>query len=196
MGHYLLIGAGFSRNWGGPLSDEITGSLLGDLHDDKQIVAALRRGPFEEAFQGFGTPTAGGFEAARLLRFQNAVTAVFDRLNKTFVKKEFEFNNDLEWSVMRFLAKFDAIFTLNQDLLLEIHYVNRFMPYGKFSGVVLPGMTAQPPVNHTGPYDMTMMTWRPTQMTTASGFQPLYKLHGSSRWYTEFRRPLANNGQR
>jgi hypothetical protein len=31
MGQYLLIGAGFSRNWGGPLSDEITGSLLGEL---------------------------------------------------------------------------------------------------------------------------------------------------------------------
>jgi hypothetical protein len=63
MGHYLLIGAGFSRNWGSPLSDEVTGSLLGDLHDDEQIVAALRRGPFEEAFQGFGTPTQGGFAA-------------------------------------------------------------------------------------------------------------------------------------
>ena len=32
MGRYLLIGAGFSRNWGGPLSEEITGSLLGELH--------------------------------------------------------------------------------------------------------------------------------------------------------------------
>jgi SIR2-like domain len=165
------------------------------LHDDEQIVTALRRGPFEEAFQGFGRPTQGGFESARLLRFQDAVTALFDRLNKTFVNREFEFSNDLEWSVMRFLAKFDAIFTLNQDLLLEIHYINRFMPYGKFSGVVIPGMTAQPPVNHTGPYDMTLMTWRPTQnIATGSGFQPLYKLHGSSRWYTESGDPLLIMG--
>jgi hypothetical protein len=44
MGHYLLIGAGFSRNWGGPLSEEITGSLLGKLHDDEEIAGALRRG--------------------------------------------------------------------------------------------------------------------------------------------------------
>lgn len=37
MAHYLLIGAGFTRNWGGPLSEEITGSLLGELHDDPKL---------------------------------------------------------------------------------------------------------------------------------------------------------------
>jgi hypothetical protein len=57
MGHYLLIGAGFSCNWGGPLSDEVTGSLLGELHDDAAIATALRRGPFEDAFAGFQPPT-------------------------------------------------------------------------------------------------------------------------------------------
>src|SRR5258708_3100215 len=59
MGHYLLIGAGFSRNWGGPLSEDITGSLLGELHDDVVIANALRRVPFEEAFGGFQSPAAG-----------------------------------------------------------------------------------------------------------------------------------------
>jgi hypothetical protein len=53
MPHILLIGAGFSRNWDGPLSEEITGSLLGDLGDDREIANALRSGPFEDAFQGF-----------------------------------------------------------------------------------------------------------------------------------------------
>jgi hypothetical protein len=50
MGHYLLVAAGFSRNWGGPLSEEITGNFLGELHDDEAITGALRRGPFEDAF--------------------------------------------------------------------------------------------------------------------------------------------------
>ena len=45
MPHYLLIGAGFSRNWDGPLSEEITGSLLGELNDDTELAAALRQGP-------------------------------------------------------------------------------------------------------------------------------------------------------
>ena len=109
MPHYLLIGAGFTRNWGGPLSDEITGSLLGELHDDPQLAAALRRGPFEEAFQGFQTPTGSSEEVTRLRRFQNAVTELFLRLNRTLLLKQFEFNNDLEFSVKKFLARFDAI---------------------------------------------------------------------------------------
>jgi hypothetical protein len=114
MGYYLLIGAGFSRNWGGPLSEEITGSLLGELHDDPGISKALRQGPFEEAFQGFGVPTSAGSDSARLTRFQNAVTDLFTRLNQSFSTRAFEFNNDLEFSVSRFLSKFDAISRLTK----------------------------------------------------------------------------------
>src|ERR1700720_2983902 len=99
MGHYLLIGAGFSRNWGGPLSEEVTGSLLGELHDDQEIANALRRGPFEDAFQGFQPPTAGNPAGARLIRFQNAVSGLFARLNKTLIRKDFEFSNDIAFSV-------------------------------------------------------------------------------------------------
>ena len=55
MAHFLLVGAGFTRNWGGPLSDEVTGSLLGDLHDDAGLEARLRKEPFESAFAGFNT---------------------------------------------------------------------------------------------------------------------------------------------
>src|SRR5664279_1838686 len=120
MAHFLLIGAGFTRNWDGPLSEEITGSLLGELHDDFEIVTALRAGPFEDAFQGFQPAAGTGDGSVKLKRFQDAVTALFARLNKTLLRKEFEFNNDLAFSVKRFLAKFDAIFSLNQDLLLEI----------------------------------------------------------------------------
>ena len=46
MPHYLLLGAGFSRNWGA-LSEEITGSLLSELHDDAELARTLRQGPFE-----------------------------------------------------------------------------------------------------------------------------------------------------
>jgi hypothetical protein len=192
MGSYLLIGAGFSRNWGGPLSEEITGSLLGELHDDLDIVNALRRGPFEDVFQGFQSPTAAD---AKLIRFQNAVIGLFARLNKTFVSKDFEFSNDLAFSVKSFLAKFDAIFSLNQDLLLEIHYVQRFGLQGKWSGVGLTGMTCVPPPSRIGPFDPTVCTWRPTANCIVSrGFQPFYKLHGSSNWQTESGDPLLIMG--
>src|SRR5262245_7554901 len=89
MGRYLLIGAGFSRNWGGPLSEEITGSLLGDLHDDIEIANALRRGPFEDAFQGFQPPSATHSVDAKLIRFQEAVSGLFLRLNKSLRTKNF-----------------------------------------------------------------------------------------------------------
>lgn len=67
----LLIGAGFSRNWGAPLSEEINGSLLSHLHDDVELAKKLRTQPFEEVFGGFsGTADA---DPARQARFQQAV---------------------------------------------------------------------------------------------------------------------------
>lgn len=195
MAHYLLIGAGFTRNWGGPLSEEITGSLLGELHDDPELVAALRKGPFEEAFQGFIPPTSTGPIAERLVRFQKAVTGLFSRLNKSLVTKNFEFNNELEFSVRRFLARFDAIFSLNQDLLLEIHYMQTFISQGKWSGVTIPGMAPVPPPSDSETTDLTSWRWRPTQGSDSSrGSQPLYKLHGSSNWQTEAGQPLLIMG--
>jgi hypothetical protein len=195
MPHYLLVGAGFSRNWHGPLSEEITGSLLGELHDDPELTAALRRGPFEDAFQGF-LPATGSFETiARQRRFQNAVTELFARLNKSFLTKQFEFNNDVDLSMKRFLSRFDAIFSLNQDLLLEIHYMQTFVQQGKWSGVALPGMQPSAPAPGTGPFDFTMTTWRPmSDFTVPPNFQPLFKLHGSSNWRTESGEPVLIMG--
>ena len=87
MPHFLLVGAGFTRNWGGPLSDELTGSLLGDLHDDPDLARVLRKGPFEAAFQGFQRPAS---DSQR--RLQDAVTNVFTRLNNTLLEVKFEFS--------------------------------------------------------------------------------------------------------
>lgn len=186
MPHYLLIGAGFSRNWGVPLSEEITGSLLGKLHDDAQLANTLRQGPFEDAFQGFGQATGSPDAVARQRRFQNAVSGVFARLNKTFLTKQFEFSNEVEFSIRHFLTRFDAIFTLNQDLLLEIHYQQMFGALPRWNGVLIPGMRPMPPAAGTGPFDATMYMWRQTDdFTVHQGSQPYFKLHGSSNWETE-----------
>ena len=184
MPHYLLLGAGFSRNWGGPLSEEITGSLLAELYDDATLVSALRQGPFEDAFRGF-SPTGAVDLSQR--RFEDAISGVFSRLNKTFVNETFEFSNYVAFSIKDFLAQFDAIFTLNQDLLLEIHYMQTFIQQRRFSSVILPGMRlASFPAAGTGRYDLTMTTWRPTDdYTIHQGCQPLFKLHGSSNWETQ-----------
>jgi SIR2-like domain len=160
------------------------------MHDDPELASALRRGPFEDAFGGFGPATGSPEAIARQRRFQNAVFDLFLRLNKTFMAKNFEFNNDVQLSVKSFLSRFDAIFSLNQDLLLEIHYMQGFIQQGKWSGVVLPGMQSSVPAPGTGPFNFTMITWRPTSnFTVPPQFQPLFKLHGSSNW-------LADSGER
>jgi hypothetical protein len=104
---------------------------------------SLKGSNIEDAFQGFQPATGAPEAAARQRRFQNAVSDLFTRLNKTFLAKQFEFNNDLAFSMQAFLSKFDAIFSLNQDLL-EIHYMQTLIQQGKWSGVILPGMQPFP----------------------------------------------------
>jgi len=53
------------------------------------------------------------------------VTALFGRINGALANKPFEVNNDRDFSVREFLLRFDAIFSLNQDLLLEMMYLPR-----------------------------------------------------------------------
>jgi hypothetical protein len=194
MGSYLLIGAGLSRNWGGPLSEEITGSLLGELHDDAEIARALRSGPFEEVFQGFQVTSQGGSATTKLLRFQGAIVGLFARLNKTFLNKNFEFSNDLEWSVKRFLAKFDAIFSLNQDLLLEIHYMQTFISQGKWNGLTIPGMVAASPAGHSGPVDF--QCGRGDQIKALSVDRDFSRSTNcmASNWFTEAGEPMLIMG--
>src|SRR5262245_9328032 len=141
MPHYLLIGAGFTRNWGGPLSEEVTGSLLGDLHDDRELAAKLRKEPFESVFGGFPKPGSLVSESQR--RFQDAVVNLFNRLNRALLEERFEFSNAVDYQVSRFLTRFDAIFSLNQDLLLECHYLERFPLGGRWGGAVVAGMAPE-----------------------------------------------------
>lgn len=194
MGHILLLGAGFSRNWGAPLSNEITGSLLGELHDDVVLAQRLRSGPFEDAFSGFQRPRGNDEDSRRLHRLQDAVTALFSRMNAALAGTTFEFDNTIAYSIKKFLERFDAIFTLNQDLLLETHYHPNFMST-KWSGVVIPGMQGSYDAGHSGLDDPTKLTWRPTGDASVPGkMQPYFKLHGSSNWKDEQGEPVLIMG--
>jgi len=50
---------------------------------------------------------------------QAALAGMFNQMDQAISATTFETNNDLRYSVTTFLIRFDAIFTLNQDLLLE-----------------------------------------------------------------------------
>ena len=98
-------------------------------------------------------------------------------------------------SILAFLARFDAVFTLNQDLLLEIGYCQRVAPSfqtGTFrwTGLEFPGMVTRVPnplsltarwVGSRCPASRDVRSVAPVNSRT----QPIYKLHGSSDWVDE-----------
>jgi SIR2-like domain len=81
------------------------------------------------------------------------------------------------------LARFDVIFTLNQDLLLELHHKeNPLLP----RPVRLPGMRPVPDIAIRGIGDKHLRRWTPSgERTIEPNAQPLIKIHGSSNWQTK-----------
>lgn len=183
--HVLLLGAGFTRNWGGPLADELNGSLLNDVHDDLVLRDALLRVPFEEAFGELVRRADDPVEAKRLQRLQTAIEELFQRLNKSFTPRTFEFPDEdglliAGHGVSDFLTRFSAIFTLNQDLLLETCYMRQG---GVRPSVVIPGMSFRYKPGASSYDGPTAAVWRPEGSTRVPPrSQPIFKLHGSSNW--------------
>ncbi len=129
----LLLGAGFSRNWGGWLAAEAFEYLLGcpEVIRDPSLAQLLWRyqpqGGFESALaelQSAYSRDPRSNEPA-LMGLQAAIKRMFADMNGAFMESAgWEFQNHIERMVGTFLTRFDAIFTLNQDVLLEHHYVN------------------------------------------------------------------------
>ena len=131
MADYLLLGAGFSRNWGGWLANEAFEYLLGcpEVAADPRIGALLwqyqSKGGFEmalaKAWNDFKIDPAN--HTATLNGLQAAIERMFADMNKALMETvNFDFRPLRDISVVEFLARFDAIFTLNQDILLEDQY--------------------------------------------------------------------------
>jgi hypothetical protein len=203
--HILLLGAGFSRNWGAPLAGEVAGNLLQAIGSDAQLQALLKQHDknFENALseiqrqylQSQNLPEV----KQRFETLQGAITAMFDRLNLALERRtEFEFMNVVQYSVAGFLARFDAIFSLNQDLLLELRYAHHVLTASntRWNGLVIPGMMPVLDSTILGIGDNNKRRWRPDTALFAvpPGSQPLFKLHGSSNWYTGDGRQLLVMG--
>jgi hypothetical protein len=196
MSNILLLGAGFSNTWGGWLSSEVQPYLLGcpAVAADPALKAIVQRhNNFEEALarvQGQYRHTQSAQDRARLDAFQGALAEMFADMDKAYRDTPFEFQNDKEFLVRTFLIRFNAIFTLNQDTLLERHYFNQNVQLGsegKWYGWQLPGVH---PIHDPsrGPFDPrpTMYTpLAPSEFAVRKGDQPCYKLHGSSNWTTD-----------
>jgi len=196
MGHVLLLGAGFSRNWGGWVASEAFEYLLGSPHLDGSLRLLLwkhrNNGGFERTLadlQGAFAQQNNATTEQPIRKFEKAVAAMFDDMDEAFgLMNDFDFKNpSSDRQVGTFLRRFDAIFTLNQDLLMERKYLNDDVAgksAGKWDGWQIPGTregsdvtdyygNAKPPTR--SPADAA-------DFTVDARKQPYFKLHGSSNW--------------
>lgn len=201
---FLLLGAGFSRNWGGWLASEAFEFLLG--HYDVASNEGLRRrlwkwqssGGFEAALGELQREAATSSDPADLRALESAILAMFEAMNDAFYKRsDIEFSSFAVNNVKAFLARFDAIFTLNQDLFLEHHYcpqVSTIIAPGKFNGAEFPGMRTDMPPGTNNNFSWAHRTYFPDERGVPderNGIQPIYKLHGSSNWRTAGDTPMV-----
>lgn len=183
----LLLGAGFSRNWGGWLANEAFEYLLGcpEIRSNSRLKELLwkhqPRGGFEEALAAVQLDQNRSTAKEDLKAIESAIKKMFEAMNRGYSSyKSIEFVDDGWAWVHHFLLKFDAIFTLNQDNLLEKLYFSIQAPRvsdSRWTGWHLPGMKMDSDTNLPGD-----AIWVPDEIRDVSNRQPIYKLHGSSHW--------------
>ena len=185
MTRILLTGAGFSYNWGGMLASEVFSYLIGcDEIDDELRRLLWRDRNFDDVLAALQRATDD--EGKR--RYQllvSALAGMFNGMGQAFMQREFEFRNppDTRYSLQSFLARFDAIFTLNQDTLLEQKYIPLVGP-PKWGRAHLSGIKYLGSPQLTGSvYDrIAVMEPNPGDFQMPPGIQPYIKLHGSCNW--------------
>jgi hypothetical protein len=141
MTHILLTGAGFSRNWGGMLASDVFSYLLGCNELDEELRALLLRDrSFEDVLAALQLAKDDGSKR-RYNLLTSALVGMFNGMGLAFMQREFEFRNPPETrcSLATFLMRFDVIFTLNQDTLLEQKYIP-FVGAPKWGRAHLPGV--------------------------------------------------------
>lgn len=206
----LLLGAGFSRNWGGWLASEIFDKLLAEpqIQSNAQLRDLLikhnRTGDGYEGALNDVQEEAGRSRypdaKQNLIQFQDALRSTFGKMDSAFIRMTgIDFSNDRAASVRDFLARFDAIFTLNHDLLLEKHYLAAFNPSTTLNGAALPGIRApNPSIGEWEPQRWLSERWtvedEPPDMRHWSRTQPVFKLHGSTNWQPSSGRDLLIMG--
>lgn len=189
MNTILLTGAGFSSNWGGLLASDVSSYLMQLIKGNFELESLLHNSNgFEDAYEKLrekvkNNPSMNNIQNIETL--ENALHDVFNAMNIAYQKKgTLNFNSDISKSVSNFLANFDSIFTLNQDLLLELLYA-KFFPIihpkrkigVEFVGVKPAGDWNQDPLN---------AKWVEREEKTFShNLQPIHKLHGSINWVDE-----------
>jgi hypothetical protein len=190
MPHYLLSGAGFSRNWGGWLANEAFEYLLGapeiDDHLRRVLWGAKLKG---EGFEGALSTVQGAYASnksdenkQRLDKLTQAVIGMFNAMQAAFNRLDYRAS---KLRLQRFLSQFDVIFTLNQDTLLETLYAGQVRWSERWYGSYLPYMKFIEEPVQTYPFMLREPMTQDTEFVTRENDQPIYKLHGSYNWFAE-----------
>jgi hypothetical protein len=181
--HILLTGAGFTRNWGAWLAKELEGDLLGRLAPHPNLQLLIQNSSnFEEALE-IARSDGTSMSRDQVRTLEATIKASFDAMNCELAgRKSLEFIAE-SYSVAGFLAMFDAIFTLNQDLLLEFHYFATGLSSSDWIGSYYPGLEPAC-VPNTYPAELYRHLKRQVGSSIVSDpkRQPIYKLHGSVDW--------------
>lgn len=196
MTRVLLTGAGFSKNWGGLVASEFFSRLLKENLGDRarELLFKYRRmGGFELAIsllQAAHKQELSAETKKRLDDLSSAVVGIFNSMNNYFLYlPQFEFQNEVRYMVRGFLERFDVIFTLNQDGLLEAQYFPGFVG-GRWSGYCLPGTRPSGPPPHVqGTREERIAVRMPDADNSRlePRMQPYIKLHGSVNWMIDDR---------
>jgi SIR2-like domain len=201
LSRILLTGAGFSHNWGGWLANEAFEYLLGCSVVTSVIATELWKAKATGAgFEGALESLRGQYATYKDVRhetelktFESMLLGMFNTMNSSYATVDFEPGRDparlgpQPTLVRDFLCRFDKIFTLNQDTLLEQHYQHSDLlggSTGRWFALQTPGLEEmkiggkvfEKPGVHT-----------PTKppFAVSDRNQPYFKLHGSSNWRTE-----------
>jgi SIR2-like domain len=199
MPHILLTGAGFSRNWGGFLANEAFEYLLGAAASDPDLRRFLwgvkkRGGGFEDALAQLQGAFSSQWSAQTEQDFRNLTSAIytmFGEMSLAFAARQFEPQTNVPMMVGTFLSQFDAIFTLNQDTLLELKFFGHVVG-GKYTDCYLPGIkyTGTTWSLSTMAKTINLRTPDPAGFHLVSGRIPYIKLHGSCDWVYDERNLL------
>jgi hypothetical protein len=190
MPYYLLTGAGFSKNWGGLVASEFFGRLLGQQLDRATrdlLFASRAKGGFEDVMTQLQMARNNSQQDAnRLIEFTAAIAGIFNNMNNQFAYANFEFQNEVRYMVRAFLERFEAIFTLNQDGLLEHQYFHGFVG-GRWDGAQMPGVVSVAPAPHVrGTREERLGILKPdNKFQVRPRAQPYFKLHGSANWIVD-----------
>ncbi len=185
----LLVGAGFSRNWGGRLAIEVWQDVFGHAAvKSRPAVIELLRGEasFEAALEIVRTD--GAFSAEDRLALETAIADCFERMDRQFCEPNAAVSI---YTINSFIGRFcpgpvgqptGYVFSLNQDLLLE----RKFGTQPDVQKLSIPGIRwqQQPPPFPAGawPIPEAILDDPRSNAPILNRHFNLIKLHGSMNW--------------